>query len=142
MTSRRSVNRLKDRLDVYIIIYSLICVPLGRNRINFIQSMPCMWFYNICVYACRRYILMSTTFTWFFLKMSVRLRTCDDFNVHVFYFAFRFTQLRSKPLEAVRLVTSVPVRPMLSAWGMNASVKKDSISTKTTGLEKPVCYSM
>lgn len=59
-------------------------------------------------------------------------------SMYMYYtlvFTFYFTQLRSKASEPVHIVPSVPVRPMLSVWGMNAGVKKNSMSTRTTGLE-------
>lgn len=97
--------------------------------------MPCAWFYNICIYI-RIEDICEPQQRWIFLKISVWLRQCEDFDLKVYYFAFSFTQLRSKASEPVHLVTSLPVRSMLSVWGMSADVKMDSKRALTSSIKK------
>lgn len=123
----------------YSVIYSFICIPIGRNRINFIQSMPCTWFNNICVYACRRYLLKSTTFTWFFLKISVRLRTCDDSNVHVFYFTF-YVAVQRVGTCSPSDVSACPANA--ECVGNECMCKEGFNKYEDHWARKPVCYSM
>lgn len=135
MTSSKRWCVKRKAVCGYIIIDSFTCIPIGRKIINFIQSMPCAWFYNICIYI-RIEDICEPQQRWIFLKISVWLRQCEDFDLKVYYFAFCFTQLRSKASEPVHLVTSLPVRSMLSVWGMSADVKMDSKRALTSSIKK------